>query len=351
MMRRLLMFDRVFAWLLVCMTLTVTCGVMTARASDRSWSGDISGIGPDAAVTVVLGVGSREIFTVTVRNTGTAPWGDFHFGIFDPMGGQNIANVDFLDASMGGEDPTCSQSGLTWVINDVVVGATIDLNFCSDPVMPGETAVFTVFFVNPDLVAFPGMLFYPTPVPPEGACCDVDGSCALTCEHDCPLPRTFHLEWINCVPTPCPQPPGACCDPSSGHCFFVPEIQCPVGFVWHGDWTTCDPLPYGQCPIPPPKGACCNPVTGNCTYVEQTACPTGWTWITGATCVPTNPCPLPPPVRACCDALGNCTLTTEAACHPPLMWHADWTSCVPNLCPPPVPARSTTWGKIKSTYR
>ncbi len=252
MTRRLLTFDRILAGFFLCMALAVTFGVITARADERSWVGDISGIGPDAAVMVTLHAGAetREIFTATVRNTGTAPWGDFHFGIFDPMGGQNIANVDFLDASMGGEDPTSSQSGLTWVINNVVVGATIDLYFCTDPVMPGETAVFTVFFVNPDQVTFPGMLFYPTPVPPRGACCDVDGSCTLTCEHDCPVPSMFHPEWTSCVPNPCPQPvpTGACCDPA-GNCTVTTQANCLPPNIWHPEWTSCVP---NYCPPPVP---------------------------------------------------------------------------------------------------
>jgi hypothetical protein len=263
------------------------------------------------------------------------------------MGGQNIANVDFLDASMGGEDPTSSQSGLTWVINNVVVGATIDLYFCSDPVMPGETAVFTVFFVNPDHVTFPGVLFYPTPVPPEGACCDVDGSCTLTCEHDCPVPSTFHPEWTSCVPNPCPQPPGACCF-TDGHCEVLTEAACiaaPEHVRWIADGTC---VPVNPCEQP---GACCDLITGFCTFVLQQSCVPPREFHADWVCTLANPCPQPPPTAACCDPAGNCTVTTQANCLPPNIWHPEWTSCVPNYCPPPVPARNTTWGEIKATYR
>jgi hypothetical protein len=308
MNRRLLTLDRILAGFFLCTVLTGTFAMSTARADERSWTGDISGLGPDAAVTVTLAGGmTRDVFTATVRNTGTAPWGDFHFGIFDPMGGQNIANVDFLDASMGGQDPTSSQSGLAWVINDVVVGATIDLYFCTDPVPPGETAVFSVFFVNPDQITFPGVLFYPTPVPPSGACCHPDGSCTLTCEHDCLVPSTFFPGWTSCLPNPCPQPFGACCF-MDGHCEVLIEADC-------------------------------------------IAAPESLQWIAGGICVPANPCPQPPPTAACCDLAGNCGVTTQANCPPPSSWHPEWVSCVPNYCPPPVPARNTTWGEIKATYR
>jgi hypothetical protein len=353
------------------------------------WTGDIGGTGTGSQVQTTHEDFDpfKGPFTVTVTNTGSAPWGDFHFGIFDPMGGQDISNVDFLDASMGGVDPTSSQAGLTWVINNVVVGATIDLYFCSDPVMPGETATFVVYTANPDHLSFFGVLFYPTPVPPNGACCHPDGSCTLVCVHDCLLPNVWHGEWTVCDPNPCPQPPGACCDPSNGQCFYVTEANCPVGFIWHGGYTCatfdcpvppptgacCDtatgactittelacaftwlganvPCNTTTCPVPPPKGACCNPATGECTYVEAAGCPQGWTWMLGVLCTPNNPCPPPPPMGACCDPLGGCTLTTEAACALPSVWYGTM-DCTPNDCPPPVPVNNTTWGNIKATYR
>ncbi len=100
---------------------------------------------------------------VTVTNTGSEPWGDFHFGIFDPIGGQNISNVHFLDEPP--YEPYSSQNPLTWLIDNEVVGATIDLFYYADPVMPGETADFHVYTDNPDQLSFFGVLLYPTPVP------------------------------------------------------------------------------------------------------------------------------------------------------------------------------------------
>lgn len=143
--------------------------VPAAYAHDGYWTGEIGGTGPGAIVNLNhedADPWKGNVF-LTVTNTGLEPWGDFHFGIFDPMGGQDISNVHFLDSLTvpPGPDPTSLQSPLSWTINNVVVGATIDLFFYSDPVMPGETASFAVYTSNPDRVPFFGVCFYPTPVP------------------------------------------------------------------------------------------------------------------------------------------------------------------------------------------
>lgn len=135
--------------------------ISSASAHDANWSGDLA-----------LGdVGSFEHpdqdpwagwVNVTVTNTGTEAWGDFHFEIFS-VGGYDVSNVDWIVAPP--YEPTSSQSPLTWAVDNVTVGATIDLFFYSDPVYPTETATFSVYNVNPDMVPFFGVAFYPTPVP------------------------------------------------------------------------------------------------------------------------------------------------------------------------------------------
>lgn len=87
--------------------------------------------GHDGDVTFDIGIGDEPYMwehgdadpfkgwaTVTVTNTGELPWGDFHFEFYDPIGGQDISNLAFLDASGGGFDPCSSQSGLTWEIDN-----------------------------------------------------------------------------------------------------------------------------------------------------------------------------------------------------------------------------------------
>ena len=108
---------------------------------------------------------------IYVTNTGTVPWGDFHFEFYDPLGTQDISNLAFLDLSMGGYDPTSSQSGLTWSIDNVSVPATLDLYYWyspgnGDPVLPGESAEFFVYTDNTtDELPIFGMIIYPTAVP------------------------------------------------------------------------------------------------------------------------------------------------------------------------------------------
>ncbi len=108
---------------------------------------------------------------VQVTNTGTVPWGDFHFRFFDPLGSQNISNLAFLDSGMGGFDPTSSQGPLTWTIDNVSVPATIDLFYwygvgSGDPVLPGDTATFSVYTDNTtNTLPIFGIILYPTPVP------------------------------------------------------------------------------------------------------------------------------------------------------------------------------------------
>jgi len=101
---------------------------------------------------------------ITVTNTGTEPWGDFHFEIFQVPGFGTVENVDFIVDIPN--QPTSSQSGLTWTVNNTVVGATLDLFYYSDPVLPSETATFSVYTDNTtDQLSFFGMAMYPTPVP------------------------------------------------------------------------------------------------------------------------------------------------------------------------------------------
>lgn len=336
-------------WLALCAAVAIALIPSVSPAlHPGDWTGSIGELGPAGEVQTTHAdlEPFKGPFTVTVTNTGSAAWGDFHFGIFDPIGGQDISNVDFQDASMGGEDPTSSQAGLTWVINNQVVGATIDLYFCSDPVMPGETATFMVYTANPDHLSFFGILFYPTPVPPSGACCAPDASCTLTCEHDCLAPGVWHPEWGSCLPNPCPGQMGACCDPYGG-CSFTLEVNCPFPNIWYIG-QLCSPSP-----CEPLLGICCFS-DGHCEFVTEAVCAAApehlyWQW--GLACAPENPCPPPIPTGACCDALGNCTITTEIDCPAPNVWHPEWTSCEPNFCPPPVPADGTTWGQIKATYR
>jgi hypothetical protein len=103
---------------------------------------------------------------VDVLNNGPEAWGDFHFGFYDPIGGQDISNLYFKDLALGGFDPVSSQAGTWWVIDNDVVGATMDVFFYGDPVLPGESLQLEVYTDNTvDQLPWFGLQIYPTPVP------------------------------------------------------------------------------------------------------------------------------------------------------------------------------------------
>lgn len=98
---------------------------------------------------------------VNVTNNTSEAWTDFHFQIINI--GFDVSNVDFIVTPP--YEPTSSQSPLTWSVDNVVVGATLDLYFCSDPVLVGDSASFTVYTDNTVGKKRFGVLIYPTPEP------------------------------------------------------------------------------------------------------------------------------------------------------------------------------------------
>jgi hypothetical protein len=110
----------------------------------------------------------KGFVTLTVTNTGTQSWTDFHFGILSA--GSDVSYVYFQ-----GGTPSSTVPLSQWTANNNTVygspfGATLDLYF-STLVAPGQSATFTVYTDNTqDRVNF-AMLFYPTvtPIPIPGA--------------------------------------------------------------------------------------------------------------------------------------------------------------------------------------
>jgi hypothetical protein len=95
---------------------------------------------------------------------------------------------------------------------------------------------------------------------PSGACCDLDGFCALTTQALCTAPNVWQGSDTSCAPNPCPQL-GACCA-LSGACTITMEADCASPSLWHAELTSCDP---NNCP-PADKTLCeiaaTDPVTG-----------------------------------------------------------------------------------------
>ncbi|MBN1436377.1 MAG: PEP-CTERM sorting domain-containing protein [Sedimentisphaerales bacterium] len=139
----------------------VGCLTLAAQADDTELIVfDFSAVGEGASQTAGHNDADpwKGLAYISVTNTGTEPWGDFHFQIV----GVGIENVSF-----GMTDFSSSQTlDSAPVIDNVVVGATMDLYFYNDPVQPTETATFTIYTDNTiDKNSYFGLCMYPTPVP------------------------------------------------------------------------------------------------------------------------------------------------------------------------------------------
>jgi hypothetical protein len=98
-------------------------------------------------------------FMLTVQNTGTAEWTDFHFELFqvtDP-----IPNASFLDTP--GFEPSTTQAPFSYMISGG--GKVLDFYFPDDAIGSGQFATFSVYTDNPDEADFFGVMWYPTPEP------------------------------------------------------------------------------------------------------------------------------------------------------------------------------------------
>jgi hypothetical protein len=99
--------------------------------------------------------------TLTVTNTMQEQWGDFHFGIFEPL----TYNVTFpTSATMLMFDSNMNPySGYTYTHDGT---KNLDFFFYGNPVDPGETVTFKVYTDNTsNQHAWFGLAVWPTPVP------------------------------------------------------------------------------------------------------------------------------------------------------------------------------------------
>jgi hypothetical protein len=124
----------------------------------------------------------KGVATIEVTNTGTQSWEDFHFQIFTLYGTPNGAGwsnpADVFFSISGSDYPTYSNSvgGPAIPLGSVALtpgttstGAMLDLYFSSNPVAPGQTAVFTIYTDNTTNQGLFGLIMYPSAVPIPGA--------------------------------------------------------------------------------------------------------------------------------------------------------------------------------------
>jgi hypothetical protein len=81
---------------------------------------------------------------VTVQNSSDTAWGDFHFQIMECGTGEDVSNVDIVEAVA----PLTSQFPYTYAIDNDAYGAKLDYYFYDDPVVPGSLATFTFYTDN-----------------------------------------------------------------------------------------------------------------------------------------------------------------------------------------------------------
>ncbi|MGC9453598.1 MAG: PEP-CTERM sorting domain-containing protein [Phycisphaerae bacterium] len=144
--------------------LMLTAGVASAHDADLG-TVYFDGTGEGVAITFDHEDGDpwKGWVFVNATNTSDVAWGDFHFEIVD-IGQGDVSNVDWVVDSP--YQPVTSMAlDSAPVVDNVVVGATLDFEFYGDPVNPGNSASFQVYTDNTtDQVNF-GVMFYPTPVP------------------------------------------------------------------------------------------------------------------------------------------------------------------------------------------
>lgn len=109
--------------------------------------------------------------SVTANNTGTEPWGNFHFRIFDPMGMGAYQDVYFTTGDgayplMNGVvmPPYDSNTGYGYEIVTTGDGySQIDLYYHNMPVDPGESVEFVVYTDNTaSQHSFFGVMMWPS---------------------------------------------------------------------------------------------------------------------------------------------------------------------------------------------
>lgn len=121
----------------------------------------ISGVGTDFTVDIQHEDASdwKGFINLSVKNTGSEPWGDFHFALFQWQD-ISIANAFFTGVQS-------SEKGNGSISVD---GHAVDFEFYGSPIGVGDTAWFSLYTDNTtDKASFFGVSFYPTPVPVPAA--------------------------------------------------------------------------------------------------------------------------------------------------------------------------------------
>lgn len=150
--------------LIAAMCLVCACGAVSVLADDVVWTTTFSNLSPQTTEHPDLDP-FKGSATVTVINDTDEYFTDLHFQVFS-VGGTNITATIFVDG--GVYNPTSTQTGLTWSIDNDPAGAVMNLYYYGDPIAPGETAWFKVFTDNTTYKQRFGLSVYPT-IPEPGS--------------------------------------------------------------------------------------------------------------------------------------------------------------------------------------
>jgi hypothetical protein len=178
-------------------------------------------------------------------------------------------------------------------------------------------------------------------VPHQGACCYPDGTCQLETIMHC---EGHYLgDDTVCTPNPCQRPEACCFEDGSCRDMLAGDCATLDGFPL-GEGTSCA---TDSCP--PMPVACCF-CDATCQMLLEADCIAqgGLPFGPGSECEEIQ-C-APPPAGACCFGQ-DCLLMDERCCGiAGGVFEGLGTLCDPNPCVE-TPVHSTTWGRIKASYR
>ena len=135
-------------------------------AHDGSWTESLTDWDP-----ITLGHDDYDPWkgtaTLTVTNSMTEQWGDFHFAIYEITNPGSVifttgGTIEMLD-NLG--NPYAGGLGVGYNYN-ITTSQTLDFTFYSNPVNSGQTVTFKVYTDNTSMQNdWFGLTVYPTPIP------------------------------------------------------------------------------------------------------------------------------------------------------------------------------------------
>lgn len=146
----------------LCLVLFATTG-SRVLAHDGSWNFDIISWDPCTVIHNDLDP-FKGWANLTVNNSMSENWGDFHFEIYEPSTPYNVFFSDVNHPFQMLDSGNNPYSGFSYAISGGQ--KKVDFTFYGNPVLSTQTVTFKVYTDNTlDKNAWFGLIVYPTPVP------------------------------------------------------------------------------------------------------------------------------------------------------------------------------------------